>query len=104
MGRFRDKRILITGGTSGMGLVGARRVIAEGGTVLLTGLNEERLTSAKLEFQDKAVVIRNDAAEPTATALAQTVASVGPLDGLWLNAAYATLGSRKSWSLPNSTA
>ncbi len=93
MGRFRDKRILITGGTSGMGLVGARRVIAEGGTVLLTGLNEERLTSAKLEFQDKAVVIRNDAAEPTATALAQTVASVGPLDGLWLNAAYATLGS-----------
>ena len=93
MGRFRDKRILITGGTSGMGLVGARRVIAEGGTVLLTGLNEERLTSAKLEFQDKAVVIRNDAAEPTATALAQTVASVGPLDGLWLNAAYAMLGS-----------
>ncbi|MBO9122996.1 MULTISPECIES: SDR family oxidoreductase [unclassified Rhizobium] len=93
MSRFSDKRILITGGTSGMGLVGARRVIAEGGTVLLTGLNEERLTSAKLEFGEKAVVIKNDAAEPTATALAETVASIGPLDGLWLNAAFATLGS-----------
>ncbi|GAK73252.1 SDR family oxidoreductase [Agrobacterium rubi] len=93
MGRFNDKRILITGGTNGMGLAGARRVIAEGGTVLLTGLNEERLTSAKLEFQENAVIIKNDAAETTATALAQAVASVGPLDGLWLNAAFAALGS-----------
>ncbi|NTE89878.1 SDR family oxidoreductase [Agrobacterium rubi] len=93
MGRFNDKRILITGGTNGMGLAGARRVIAEGGTVLLTGLNEERLTSANLEFQENAVIIKNDAAETTATALAQAVASVGPLDGLWLNAAFAALGS-----------
>lgn len=93
MGRFSDKRILITGGTSGMGLVGARRIIAEGGTVLLTGLNDERIASAKQEFQDKAIVFKNDAAEPTAKALAETVASVGPLDGLWLNAAFATLGS-----------
>lgn len=93
MSRFRDKRILITGGTSGMGLAGARRIIAEGGMVLLTGLNEERLASARQEFQEKAVVFKNDAAERTATALAEAVASVGPLDGLWLNAAFATLGS-----------
>lgn len=93
MGRFSDKRILITGGTNGMGLVGARRIIAEGGLVLLTGMNKERLASAKMEFQDKAVVIENDAAQPNATALAEAVASVGPLDGLWLNAAFATLGS-----------
>ncbi|UXS01307.1 SDR family oxidoreductase [Agrobacterium tumefaciens] len=92
MGRFSGKRILITGGTSGMGLVGARRIIAEGGTVLVTGLNEQRLKAAEREFADKAVVFRNDAAEPTATALAETVASAGPLDGLWLNAAFATLG------------
>jgi NAD(P)-dependent dehydrogenase (short-subunit alcohol dehydrogenase family) len=92
MGRFRDKRILITGGTNGMGLAGARRVIAEGGTVLLTGLNEERLTSAKMEFKDKAVVLNNDASQPNATALTEAAASFGPLDGLWLNAAFASLG------------
>lgn len=93
MGRFSDKRVLITGGTNGMGLAGARRVIAEGGTVILTGLNEHRLETAKQEFEDKAVVLRNDAAAPDAAELAEAVASVGPLDGLWLNAAFATLGS-----------
>lgn len=93
MSRFSDKRILITGGTSGMGLAGARRIVAEGGKVLLTGLNEERLQSAKQEFLNKAVVFKNDAADPTATALAEAVSDFGPLDGLWLNAAFATLGS-----------
>lgn len=76
-----------------MGLAGARRIVAEGGTVILTGLNESRLQSARQEFGDKALVVSNDAAGPTATALAEIVASVGPLDGLWLNAAFATLGS-----------
>jgi NAD(P)-dependent dehydrogenase (short-subunit alcohol dehydrogenase family) len=93
MGRFDGKRILITGGTSGMGLAGARRIIAEGGTVLLTGLNESRLQSAQQEFGDKAIAFKNDAADATATALAEIVASAGYLDGLWLNAAFATLGS-----------
>ncbi|ATN37001.1 oxidoreductase (plasmid) [Rhizobium sp. ACO-34A] len=93
MARFDNKRILITGGTSGMGLAGARRIVAEGGTVILTGLNESRLQSARQEFGDRALVVNNDAANPTATALAEIVASVGPLDGLWLNAAFATLGS-----------
>ena len=33
MGRFSGKRILITGGTSGMGLAGAKRIADEGGQV-----------------------------------------------------------------------
>lgn len=93
MSRFEGRRVLITGGTGGMGLAGARRVVAEGGTVLLTGLNEARLRSARQEFGDKAVVLRDDAADPTASALAEAVAAAGPLDGLWLNAAFATLAS-----------
>jgi NAD(P)-dependent dehydrogenase (short-subunit alcohol dehydrogenase family) len=93
MGRFSGKRVLITGGTSGMGLAGARRIIAEGGTVLLTGLNESRLKAAQMEFGTKATVFHNDAGDVTATTLAEVVASVGHLDGLWLNAAFATLAS-----------
>jgi len=47
MGRFQGKRILITGGTSGIGLAGALRIVSEGGHVAITGLNEERLDRAR---------------------------------------------------------
>lgn len=30
MSRFEGKRVLITGGTSGMGLAGAQRIVSEG--------------------------------------------------------------------------
>lgn len=93
MKRFDGKRVLITGGTSGMGLAGARRIIAEGGNVILTGLSKDRLEAARAEFSDKATVVSNDASEPTASVLAAVVKSAGRLDGLWLNAAFATLGS-----------
>lgn len=93
MARFDGKRVLITGGTSGMGLAGARRVILEGGQVILTGLSEDRLRSAKEEFGDRAIVVRNDSADPTAEALAEIVKSTGSLNGLWLNAAFAALGT-----------
>lgn len=35
MGRFQGKRILITGGTSGMGLTGVQRIVTEDGHVAL---------------------------------------------------------------------
>ncbi|MBK0023320.1 SDR family oxidoreductase [Brucella pseudogrignonensis] len=94
MSRFHNKRILITGGTSGMGLAGARRIIAEGGHVVLTGMNNERIHSARQTLGEKAEVIRNDAADPdAANSLAEAVKAIGPLDGLWLNAAFASLGA-----------
>lgn len=94
MSRFKDKRILITGGTSGMGLAGARRIVSEGGTVIITGLNETRIEAARRELPDGAMVIGNDAADPGAIApLAQAAESSGVLDGLWLNAGYAALGA-----------
>ena len=38
MRRFEGKRILIIGGTNGMGLAGALRIVKEGGHVAITGL------------------------------------------------------------------
>jgi NAD(P)-dependent dehydrogenase (short-subunit alcohol dehydrogenase family) len=91
-GRFVGKRILITGGTSGIGLAGARRMAAEGGRVAVTGLSSERLQEARRYLPDDALVLRNDAADPAAaTSLAEEIRAWSPLDGLWLNAGYAAV-------------
>jgi NAD(P)-dependent dehydrogenase (short-subunit alcohol dehydrogenase family) len=46
MNRFDDKVVLITGGTSGMGLATARRFIAEGAHVVVTGRDRQRVAAA----------------------------------------------------------
>lgn len=77
-----------------MGLAGAKRIIAEGGNVVLTGLNEGRLQATRETLGQSAEVISNDAADPAAShALADVVKAQGSLDGLWLNAAFASLGT-----------
>lgn len=93
MSRFSGKRILITGGTSGMGLAGAKRIAAEGGAVAVTGLDPARLETARRDLPAGSLVLRNDAADPAAAAtLADAVGAAGSLDGLWLNAGYAAVG------------
>lgn len=44
--RFEGKIALITGGTSGMGLATARRLLAEGAQVVITGRDKRRLDAA----------------------------------------------------------
>ena len=94
MARFKNKRVLITGGTSGMGLAGAKRIVSEGGEVIVTGLNEARIGEARRLLGAKGQAIANDAAIATAAvALAEIAQVAGGLDGLWLNAGYAALGA-----------
>lgn len=89
MARFTDKRILITGATSGIGLAGAKRIAEEGGHLILTGTNPDRLDATRQAIPE-AVVLANDAADPSAAdSLAERVAAEGRVDGLWLNAGYA---------------
>lgn len=89
MKRFEGKKVLITGGTSGIGLATAKRVASEGATVAVTGTNAQRLAAAQKEIPG-ALAIRNDAADPQAAeALAREVAGkLGRLDGLFLNAGF----------------
>jgi NADP-dependent 3-hydroxy acid dehydrogenase YdfG len=47
MARFTGKRILITGATSGIVLAGARRIAAEGGQLILTGTNPQRIAETQ---------------------------------------------------------
>ena len=82
MQRFENKTILITGGSSGIGLAGARRLVEEGARVIITGRTEERLQAAAAELGDNAIAVLDNVSD------GKTL-EVGSLDGLWLNAAYA---------------
>lgn len=97
MGRFQGKRILITGGTSGMGLAGAQRIVNEGGLVAITGLNEERLQRAREFLPETSMILKSDAAsESDISELQAAISHWGSLDGLWLNAGFAEVGSLES--------
>ena len=90
MQRFENKTILITGGSSGIGLAGAQRLVEEGARVIITGRTEERLQAAAAELGDNAIAVLDNVSDgKTLERLIPVVEKVGSLDGLWLNAAYA---------------
>ncbi|GAA5012754.1 SDR family oxidoreductase [Acinetobacter puyangensis] len=89
---FKNKLFLITGATSGMGLVAAEKIINFGGKVIITGRNESKLAALSKEHGSRIVTLKNDSASwSTGKDLAQAVSKHGRLDGLWLNAAIARL-------------
>ncbi|WP_232291190.1 SDR family NAD(P)-dependent oxidoreductase, partial [Burkholderia ubonensis] len=61
MERFKGKTVLVTGGTSGIGLAAARAFAAEGARVIVTGRDVEALAAAQRTLGDGALAIRNDA-------------------------------------------
>jgi NAD(P)-dependent dehydrogenase (short-subunit alcohol dehydrogenase family) len=85
MSRFAGKTVVVTGGSSGIGLATAQRIAAEGGRVLVTGTDRARLAAARA---DNIEVIENDAGEfASAAALAmQAERLFGQIDGALLNA------------------
>ena len=95
MPKYAGKRVLITGGTSGMGLATARLLISEGAQVLLTGRTQKTLDSAREEFGDKAIVVESDAASlPDIGQLADRVKTdFQPLDALIVNAGQTRFAS-----------
>ncbi|GAA0394605.1 SDR family oxidoreductase [Streptomyces luteireticuli] len=89
MERFTDKTALITGGTSGMGLATARRLLDEGAHVAITGRDETRLAAAAKELGgERVLTVRADAAVPAELdALMRRVADWrGGLDTVFANA------------------
>jgi NAD(P)-dependent dehydrogenase (short-subunit alcohol dehydrogenase family) len=91
MKRFENSTVLITGGTSGIGLATAQRLQSEGARVIVTGSRVESLTKAASVLGNHALVIKNDAATPnTGEQLVAELDRLGitQLDGVFLNAGF----------------
>jgi len=100
MNRLKGKRALITGGTTGIGLETARRFIAEGARVVITGTNPTTLEAARGELGQDTLVLSSDAASPAEQkTLADSVQRhFGQLDILFVNAGLAQLKPIEQWT------
>ncbi|MFJ7149302.1 SDR family oxidoreductase [Streptomyces sp. NPDC100445] len=89
MTTYDGKKIVITGGSSGIGLATARLFADGGAHVLITGRTRSTLDAALEQLGDKAVGVRSDAASlKDIKALAGTVQErFGAVDALFVNAA-----------------
>jgi NAD(P)-dependent dehydrogenase (short-subunit alcohol dehydrogenase family) len=100
MNRLSGKRALITGGTTGIGLETARRLLEEGARVVVTGTNPATLDAAKKQLGDAALAIPSDAGlVAEQQRLAQEVRKhFGQLDVLFINAGIAKLQPVEQWT------
>lgn len=95
---MKTKSILITGGTTGIGLATAQLLSAEGAKVLVTGRNAATLAAARKALPPNVVVIKSDAGSlEAAKALRDEVEKhTSRLDGVFLNAGVATFSPIES--------
>ena len=89
--KLESKRVLITGGSSGIGFAIARAMLAKGARVIVTGRNSERLAQAVKDLQENGLPIpgvQADVATPEgrSRSLDQAIAALGGLDVLVNNA------------------
>lgn len=91
MKRFHHHTLLVTGGTSGIGLATAKRLQDEGARVVVTGSRDRSIEQARGVLGAQAVYLKNDAADPAAApALADALKAQGidRLDGAFFNAGF----------------
>lgn len=88
MDRYEGKKVVITGGSSGLGLATARSLVDEGARVLITGRDQDKLSAARGQLGENAIAVRSDAASlPHIDALADRIkAEFGTVDALFANA------------------
>lgn len=88
--RFNGKTVVVTGGTSGIGLATARRLLDEGATVIVTHSREASRSRAEPELPGTEFIL-NDVCDPGPAGIDLASAiSDRRIDGLFLNAGQAT--------------
>ncbi len=89
--KLNNKVAVVTGGTTGIGLATAKRFVAEGAKVIITGTNPKTLEAAKAELGGEADVMASDASDSAAVKalFAEVREKHGAIDVLFLNAGIA---------------
>ncbi|MFY1664328.1 SDR family oxidoreductase [Pseudomonas sp. Pseu.R1] len=89
---FDNKIVLITGGTSGIGLETARQFVAQGAQVIVTGVTVQRLDEARQELGEKALVLVADLRKPESldAVISEISERFGRLDVVFANAGAGT--------------
>ncbi|MEU2397738.1 SDR family oxidoreductase [Streptomyces pseudogriseolus] len=93
MGEYGDKNVVITGGSSGMGLALAELLVRGGARVVITGRSQAKLDVARERLGDGAVAVRADVASLSdLEMLARQVRSeLGSIEALFVNAGISPL-------------
>jgi NAD(P)-dependent dehydrogenase (short-subunit alcohol dehydrogenase family) len=85
MSLLEDKKIVVTGGTTGIGLSAAKAFIAEGAKVIVVGRNKDSVEQAGNELGKDAYAISADAIHPgtTVKAIGLCLQKFNGFDGLY---------------------
>jgi len=88
MSRFKDKVVLITGGSTGIGLATAQAFAKEGAKVAITGRSQPNLDKAVTTIKGEVLAIRASASDmgDIERTLADTEKRFGKIDVIFLNA------------------
>ena len=83
--RLADKRIVIIGGTTGLGLSAANAFVREGAQVIVVGRDAENGRRAEAQLQGRGIAISGDATDPATaqTAIFRCQQAFGGFDGLY---------------------
>jgi NAD(P)-dependent dehydrogenase (short-subunit alcohol dehydrogenase family) len=99
MDRLKNKRALITGGTSGIGLETTREFLREGARVAITARDTASLDTARKELGGDVLTIASDMGDVDGQKkVADTIRQAfGKLDVLFLNAGIAEMRPLENW-------
>jgi NAD(P)-dependent dehydrogenase (short-subunit alcohol dehydrogenase family) len=98
MPRLQQKRALITGGTSGIGLETARRFLEEGARVAITGHSKAGLEAARKQLGDVTIIDADAADLKDQGRVAEEIRNAfGKLDVLFINAGVVELKPLGAW-------